>query len=119
MALSKVFSVEDIVELNEDCAKQKTALLVQFGSERCIRCPAFTETVAELAKTHSFHWAYADAHHPDCTLVEHFEIQKLPAFVLMIPGDESPLTVANATPDQVSQSVVRLCHPRLELDADF
>lgn len=94
-------------------------LLLQLGSERCERCPAFHAAIAELKGVYNFTWTYCDAHHQDADLPERFGITKLPAFVLHVKGTAEPLVVANASPEQLKAAVTQQCPPILTLDADF
>ena len=94
-------------------------LLLQLGSEKCERCPAFHAAIAELKSAYNFTWTYCDAHNPDTDLPERFSITRLPAFVLHHTGSAEPLVVANASPEQLQAAVSKKCTPILTLDADF
>ena len=119
-------SFEVSVVTEEDYEAQKEAahakgvpLLLQVGSEKCERCPAFHDAIAALTATHRFAWVYCDAHNPDTELTEKFAITKLPAFVIDTYGSDSEHVVANASPEQLAEAVAAKCTPVLQLDADF
>ena len=109
-------------ELNAAAEARKTSLLLQVGSEACVRCPAFHDAIAKLKDAYQFQWAYCDAHNADTDVPETFAITKLPAFVLYAPdptGDKSPTVVANASPEQLQSAVSTTCIPVFTVDADF
>lgn len=100
-----------------------SALVLQFGSAACPRCPAFGDALAALCASHRVSRAYCNAHDED-DLVEHFNILSLPAFVLVhkmkdTERESSPLVVGSATPCQLRDAVVAVARPVLQLDADF
>ena len=114
-------SLTILTEEEFDAEKEKGVLLLQLGSEKCTRCPAFHAAIAKLTESHNFIWAYCDAHHQDTDLPELFSVTQLPAFVLYNPrvGTEQQVVVANASPEQVKAVVFKECAPKLITDADF
>tara|TARA_Y100000389_G_scaffold204734_1_gene259291 strand:+ start:7297 stop:7650 length:354 start_codon:yes stop_codon:yes gene_type:complete len=100
----------------------QTPLLLQIGSATCERCPAFHDAIAKLKGTHQFTWAYCDAHHQDTDLPEHFAVTQLPAFVTYDATGNSlgnHVVVANASIEQLTQSVTSICTPVFTTDAEF
>lgn len=109
-------------ELTTAAEARTTSLLLQVGSDACERCPAFHTAVAALKETHQFQWAYCDAHDADTDVPEAFAITRLPAFVLYAPdpaGHQTPIVVANASPEQLQTAVSKTCIPVFTVDADF
>ena len=94
-------------------------VLLQVGSKPCVRCPAFRAAIVELTKTHQFTWYYCDAHDDETDIPETYEITKLPAFVMCFEALGSPLVVANATIEQLTEAVQKHCLPVFRVDADF
>ena len=77
--------IQAIEELATEAAKLGESgcpLLLQLGSEKCAKCPAFTEAVAALAEEYAFGWRYCDAHE-DNDILETEGITQLPAVVVV------------------------------------
>ena len=114
------------------CARGEPALL-QCGSARCARCPAFAAAVRELGEELRFAWAYADLHDAEEDLLECLQVSQLPAFVLVSAGgaegaeggeageagEQRVVQQQAASPEQVRAALRAACQPRLRLDADF
>jgi len=91
-------------------------LLLVLKAPWCARCPAFGEAVGDLATKFQFDYYYTDA--SDTELTEHYDVTKLPAFVLYKGPEAEPLVHSPATPEQVVGAVADSCTPVLQLDAD-
>ena len=72
--------------------------------------------MAELATKYQFDYFYTDA--ADTELTEHYEVSKLPAFVLYKTPESEPIVLSPASPEQVQGVVKGNCTPVLRLDAD-
>ena len=110
-------SCEEFDACVESAKGTQVPLLVQFGSEVCPRCPQFGEAIAAHRADFKFEWRYVNAH--DSELPEHFGITKLPAYVLVVPGEAGRIVVANATEEQLHIDVRAHCPAVLKLDEDF
>ena len=115
--MERVLAVGEFERRVDGAAKSGRVVLVQVGSDACVRCPAFGAAVAELKQTYEFDWFYCDAHDEECELVEYFQIRQLPAFVIVAVG--KPEVVANATPADVAEAVKRICLPTFVTNLDF
>ena len=80
--------IQHSAELATECVQWSTShtpILLQFGSEKCDDCPAFTEAVQALAEEYEFVWRYCDAHEEN-DFLETYGITKLPALVIVRNG---------------------------------
>ena len=80
--------IQDAERLAVECSKVEAAcrpILLQVGSEACVKCPAFTEAVGALAEQYEFEWRYCDAHE-EGDIPEAHGITKLPAVVIVRNG---------------------------------
>lgn len=110
--------------LASECLKVQTAchpILLQVGSEACVKCPAFTEAVESLVDEYEFEWRYCDAHE-DGDIPETHGITKLPAVVIVRNGMSEIAEGLDAA--KLREMVRGLCPrkrpPDLNLfDADF
>ena len=73
--------------------------------------------MADLATQYDFEYCYTDA--GDTELSTHYEITKLPAFVLVTHSTAEALVVSSAQPHEVREAVKACCSPLLQLEADF
>ena len=81
-------------------------LLLVFKAAWCQHCPAFGNAVGALATRYQFDYYYTDA--ADTELTEHYNILKLPAYVLYTAPDAEAHVQSSATPSQVQQMVEAL-----------
>ena len=116
--------IQDSEELAAECLKVEAAcrpILLQLGSEACVKCPAFTKAVAALAEEYEFEWRYCDAH-DEGDIPETHGITKLPAVVIVRNGTSEIAQQVDAA--QLRAMVRELCARKkpadLNLfDADF
>tara|TARA_Y100000589_G_scaffold327593_1_gene369758 strand:- start:261 stop:590 length:330 start_codon:yes stop_codon:yes gene_type:complete len=97
-------------------ALKKAPLVVQFGSQACVLCPAASQRLHKLMETHHFEWHYMDATISE--LAEELEVTKLPAIVVVHAADRYTL-YQQLRNDDVDRAIAAECQPRLVLDADF
>lgn len=114
--LRYVRTAEDVEAARAETARGRPLLLV-VKAAWCVRCPAFGAAVGDLATKYDFEYCYTDAN--DTELTEHYDITKLPAFVLYTGPEAEPIVSSPATPLQVQGAVEGCCSPCLVLDADF
>ena len=101
-------------------AAQATAtrpLLLIMRADWCARCPAFGNEVATLATEYQFEYCYTNA--DDTELTEHFQVIKLPAFVLSRNSGDDVLVMPAAAPRDVRLAVESCCEPVLNLVTEF
>ena len=109
-------------EVEAVIGRQESPVLVQFTKHDCARCAPFTEAVEALKTDFAFeHLTVTVTDAPE--LVAHFEVCRLPAFVLVTRVDsvgelEGELVQA-ASPEEVQSAVRVACIPKLRLDDDF
>jgi len=85
---ASVLRIQDSEQLAAECQTVEAAcrpILLQVGSEACVKCPAFTEAVEALAEEYEFEWRYCDAHE-EGDIPEAHGITKLPAVVIVRNG---------------------------------
>ena len=95
---------------------KKAPLVVQFGSQACVLCPAASQRINKLMETHHFEWHYMDA--TISQLAEELEVTKLPAIVVVHAADRYTL-YQQLRDDDVDRIIDQECEKRLVLDADF
>lgn len=88
------------------CSTSHVSLLLQVGSEACVKCPAFTEAVEALTKEYEFAWRYCDAHE-EGDIPEAHGITKLPAVVIVRNGTSEIAEGIDAA--QLREMTRRLC----------
>tara|TARA_B100000683_G_scaffold264089_1_gene293189 strand:+ start:106 stop:498 length:393 start_codon:yes stop_codon:yes gene_type:complete len=97
--------------------------LIQFGSPKCERCPAYGDAINVLSKSYDFLWLYCNTHTYDGVLIEKYGITRLPAFVFGCDTPSIETQVGQAEPARAPykvEAVVRASlTPSLSLDADF
>jgi hypothetical protein len=114
-----VLTDEEYEEGKEVADSTKVTLLVQLGSDACVRCPAFQKEISKLTATYNFRWLYCDAHDADSNRPEHFNITQLPAVVVYDPSSKEHEVVANADAATLRAVVVSRCRPAFTTNADF
>jgi thioredoxin-like negative regulator of GroEL len=80
--------IQHDAQLATECVQwstSRTPVLLQVGSEACVKCPAFTEAFEALHGEYEFAWRYCDAH-ADGDIPEAHGISKLPAVVIVRDG---------------------------------
>lgn len=102
---------------SESSPPQGAPVLLQCGSKQCVRCPAFSEAIAELSGKYEFRWVYVDTHEAEEDLLEELQVSQLPAYVLVSLGDT--MKQQGATSEQVQTAIRSVCRPVLSLDEDF
>lgn len=116
--------IQHSAQFATECIQYSTSnvsLLLQVGSEACVKCPAFTDAVETLTKEYEFAWRYCDAHE-EGDIPEAHGITKLPAVVIVRNGTSEIAEGIDAT--QLREMLRRLCARKgpadLNLfDADF
>lgn len=106
-----------VQELEEAIGRALQPLLLIVKASWCARCPEFSREVSTLATQYQFEYCYTDA--ADTEMTEHYNITKLPAFVLVSTNADPPLVKSPALPTEVRAAVEAACRPALQLDADF
>lgn len=106
-----------VEELDAARAAATRPLLLVVKAAWCERCPAFTNEVSTLVTEFQFEYCYTDA--ADTELTDHFNILKLPAYVLCLGRTDEPHVQSPASPADVRARVEAHCTPVLRLDADF
>ena len=111
--------VETLDEYTLAIETRTNPVLVQFGSPNCPRCGPFSDAAKALAEEYQFERIYVNT--PDAPeLVEEFEVARLPAFALVIPGSEDDIDVVQAADrDMLTMAITSACTPKLKLDEDF
>jgi thioredoxin-like negative regulator of GroEL len=105
-------------EVEAAIERQDRPVLVQFGKHDCPRCGPFTEAVEALKTDYEFeHLMVTVTDAPE--LVEHFEVSRLPAFVVMTNMESDREIVQAASPEKVQGAVRATCSLKLRLDEDF
>lgn len=117
--VSKILTADDFSAASAALQAARKTLLLQMGSESCVKCPAFAEAIVALGELYQFEWVYCDAHHEDSDLPEHFAVTQLPAVVVVGPDDRAPSVIANASHEALGLIVREKCAPVLRLDEDF
>lgn len=105
-------------EVEAAIGRQESPVLLQFAKHDCPLCGPLTEAVEALKTDFDFeHLMVTVTDAPE--LVEHFEVSKLPAFVVLTRVDSEGEIVQAATPEEVQSAVRGVCVPKLRLDEDF
>ena len=121
------------------------ALVVQFSTARCARCPAFTDALRSISNEYHFRWCISHIDRQGDELAEHLEaLHQLPA-IAFLPGPSERPEVAevaeekddedagkqpsdperdvallqSCTPDATYFFLSSKCRPKLQLDDDF
>tara|TARA_B100001175_G_C19498174_1_gene636533 strand:+ start:2101 stop:2490 length:390 start_codon:yes stop_codon:yes gene_type:complete len=120
--------IQDSDEFAAEAAKLGQSgcpILLQVGSEACVKCPAFTEAVAALAEEYDFEWRYCDAHE-EGDIPEKEGITQLPAMVLIFHDKFCRMRriAQQADAAQLREAVDKLCARKRPasvnlFDADF
>ena len=97
--------------------KQDKPVLLQCGSPKCVRCPAFSAQIVALETEFRFHYVYCNTHDAEEDLLEELRVTQLPAFFL-VHKDEMTMG-QSSKPDDVTSAIYRMCSPKLVLDGDF
>ena len=103
----------------ESCSPQgpPVPVLLQCGSNECVRCPAFSAAIAALSSEYEFRWVYVNTHEAEEDLLEKLQVARLPAYVLVTSNNAT--MQQSATPEQVQEAIRSACRPVLNLDEDF
>ena len=112
--------IRDTTELATEATKLGASgrvLLLQVGSESCVKCPAFGEAVASLANEYEFGWYYCDAHDDDTDIPEAHGITKLPAVVIVRNGMSEIAEQLDAT--KLRETVRGLCPRKRPADLNL
>lgn len=111
--------IRDSTELATEAARLGASgrvLLLQVGSESCVKCPAFGEAVASLAREYEFEWYYCDAH-GDTDVPETHGISKLPAVVIVHDGASETAEKLDAA--SLRETVRGLCPRKRPADVNL
>ena len=92
------------------------SILVQFGSNSCVHCPALTLVLDSVSRLRSFTWVYRDAF--ACDLAETLEISALPA-VLVFHNKDDWTVYQRLRGNDVVSIVEEAFPPRLLFTEDF
>ena len=102
-----------------------TPALLQCGTPKCERCPAFGERIKQLKQAYNFRHAYANLHDVDEDLTEELQVTMLPAFRIVAPEDtaldrHTGTNGQNATHEDLTKAIQATCSTRLLFsDDDF
>jgi len=117
-AFDTITTIEDWQTACKKVSETGCVLVLQIGASWCKRCPPLHDHISKLKEDYKFEWVYSDASKTD--LVEHFEIQQLPAVVIFQGSNGKQVWKKEAVAPNVVEEQIHLhCPIIFSTSADF